>query len=502
MKKHTIKKYLDALYDAQILVRTNISDNSIFIDNLTFNSKEVVSGTLFICKGSTFKRDYLSEAINLGAKFYISEFDYKLNIPHIIVKDIRKAMSIVANIFFENPSKDLKMVGITGTKGKSTTLYFLKSILDTYFKSLKKPLSGYTSSVDYYDGIETKESKNTTPESVELQKILRTAVDSGTRYFEMEVSSQALKYDRVSGLNYDYGIFMNISEDHISPIEHKDFDDYFNSKLKLFDISQNAIININSDYIDEILRRAKKCDKIITFGMSKEADIYAYNIEKTEANGIKFRIKTKEIDEDFEIGMPGIFNVENALAAIATALEFDIPAEYIRKGLIIARCPGRMEVYSSDDGQIISIVDYAHNKLSFARIFDSVKMDYPDRRIVVIFGSAGGKAIGRRKDLGIVAGEMADKIYLTSDDPAEEDPREIANDIYRYASKYDKPIEIIIERKDAIIKALDDHKVKSIYLILGKGDERQSKIGKSYVDYPSDVEIVKEYIKFYNENHQ
>ena len=182
------------------------------------------------------------------------------------------------------------------------------------------------------------------------------------------------------------------------------------------------------------------------------------------------------------------------------ARELDIPITHIREGVLAARCSGRMEVFTSNDGKIISIVDYAHNKLSFENIFKSVKSEYPDRRIVVLFGSTGGKAIDRRKDLGKIAGEMADKIYLTTEDPGEEPAIDIINDIYQYASKFGKPIEIIEDRREAIWQALSDNKEESVYLILGKGAEKSIKIGSRYIDYDSDVEIAKEFISIYDKN--
>lgn len=502
MTKYTIKSYIDALNIAGILISNSVTDGEEIVNNLTYNSKEVSKGTLFVCKGEHFKKEYLKEASKNGAKFYISEVDYCLNIPAIIVSDIRKAMYIVANQYFENPYKSLTMIGITGTKGKSTTLYFIKSILDTFLVSEGKSLSGYTSSVDFYNGITVKEAHNTTPEAMELQKILREASDSGIKYFEMEVSSQALKYDRVGGMIFDYGIFMNISEDHISPVEHSDFDDYFESKLKIFDICKTAIINKNSDHIDTILERAKSCNRVLTFGTSDDADIYAYDIKHSENYGLEFMVKYGGFDEKFKISMPGFFNVDNALAAIAVSLECKIPIKYIREGLIKARCPGRMEVFTSKDGQIVSIVDYAHNKLSFESIFKTAKKEFPNRRIVVVFGSVGGKALTRRRDLGMVAGEMADKIYLTADDPGEEPVMDIIKDIYKYASKFGKPIEIIEERRDAIWEALSEHSEKSIYLMLAKGRDKEMKVGKGYLPYQSDVDIVKEYISMYDKNHQ
>lgn len=501
MKTYAVCKYIDRLREEDILISSNVDDVNELVKSISYNSKDVNVGTIFVCKGTGFKKSYLEDALKRGAKFYVSEVDYAVSIPSIIVKDIRKAMYLIANIYYDNPWNELNIIGITGTKGKSTTLYYIKSILDTYLKRQGKITSGYTSSVDFFDGKNLIEAHNTTPEAMELQKILRNASDNGVEFFEMEVSSQALKYDRVGGMMYDYGIFMNISEDHISPVEHSSYEDYFESKLKLFDITDTAIVNLGSDCIDTILDRAKKAERIITFGMTENADVKGYDIIKSDDQGIAFKVKTKEIDDEFEITMPGLFNVDNALAAIALTLECKIPIDCIKKGLKIAKCPGRMELYKSKDGVITAIVDYAHNKLSFEKIFESVRLEYPGYRVVVIFGSAGEKAISRRKDLGETAGKLVDKIYLTAEDPGEEPVLNTINDIYMHAAKFGKPIERIEERNDAIIKALEDHDEKTVYLVLGKGAENTMKFGKDYVPYPSDIEIVTEYISSYDKNH-
>lgn len=501
MELNTIGKYIDKLKEEGILDYFNVKKIDDLVKTITYNSKEATDGTLFVCKGAGFKRAYLDDAVARGARFYVSETDYELDIPSIIVTDIRKAMYLIANIYYNNPWDELDLIGITGTKGKSTTLYYIKSILDTYLSRQGMVTSGYTSSVDFFDGKNLTEAHNTTPEAMELQKIFRTSVSNGIRFFEMEVSSQALKYDRVGGMMYDYGIFMNISEDHISPVEHSSFEDYFESKLKLFDITKTAIVNLNSDYIDGIMDRAKKAERVITFGRNESADIYAYDIRTTDNHSILFKVRTREIDEEFELTMPGLFNVENALAAIAVSLDCKIPVGCIREGLKIARCPGRMELYKSKDGVITAIVDYAHNKLSFEKLFESVRIEYPGYRIVAIFGSAGGKAISRRKDLGEAAGRLADKIYLTAEDPGEEPAMSTINEIYAHASGFGKPIERIEERKDAILKALDDHDEKTVFLVLGKGAEPTMKFGKEYLPYPSDVELVTKYISSYDKNH-
>ncbi len=495
--KTFIKDYIEELKKRDLYVKGGEDIINTPVAVFTYDSRDVKEGTLFVVKGAAFKEEYLKESVQKGAFCYISEKEFDVQIPGIIVTDIRKAMAYAANIFYGYPQKDLKMVGITGTKGKTTTVYYLKAVFDDYLRSLGDKESGITSSVDYYDGITLEESHNTTPEAMELLKHIRNAADCDLGFFEMEVSSQALKYDRVLGLRYDVGVFLNVSEDHISPIEHSDMEDYFSSKLKLFELCETAVINADSDHFERIREAAAKSRKILTFGIGHDADVFGFNIRKTDKD-ITFSVRYKDTEEEYMITMPGLFNVENALAVIAVSLELGIPAEYIKSGLKRARVPGRMELYTSRDGIINAIVDYAHNRLSFKKLFESVKKEYPGIPVLAVFGSAGGKAFSRRKDLGEVSAEYMDMIFLTEEDPGEEDPLQTMEDIAKHIRPKGVEHYLIADRKEAIEAALSRHDEKTVYLILGKGAETTEKIGKAYVPYPSDVDIVTEYIEKYD----
>ena len=472
--------------------------------NLEYNSKNVTINTMFVCKGvgKNFKLDYLKEAIVKGAFVYVSSNEYDVDIPCILVKDAFISLSILASIYYNNPEKDLNLIGITGTKGKSTTTYYIKSILDEYSKEMEKKDTAVISSIDTYDGVEKFESHLTTPESLELYKHFKNSVSSGIENLVMEVSSQALKIGRVHGLKFDIGVFLNISEDHISPIEHPDFDDYFKSKLKIFSNCETSCINLDSDFSDEILKKAREDSKeVITFSIkNKDADIYAYDIKKDGFNTI-FNVRTPSYTEEFILTMPGLFNVENALAAISVAYKMNIPKKYIYMGLKIARSSGRMEVYHTSDERIMAIVDYAHNKLSFEKLFESIKNEYPDRNIIIIFGCPGKKAYLRRRDLGIVAGKNSDKIYLVAEDPGYEPVEQISNEIAKYVSEYMDNYEMIEDRgvaiKEAIKYAKENYK-KTVILITGKGNETRQKYGSEYLPCMSDVQYVKKYIDEYN----
>ena len=502
MQYHTIGEYQELLRKSGLLFETKTEGSSDqVIRILTYNSKEAGEDTRFICKGAAFKPAYLREAVEKGAVCYISEkaFELEKDIPYILVTDIRKAMAILANFFYQEPWKELVVTGIGGTKGKSTSAYYMKAVVDDYMEAQGKKESAVISSIDIYDGVTKVESHITTPEAMELQQHLRNALDSQITYAEMEVSSQALKYHRVDGMRFDVGIFLNISEDHISPIEHEDFEDYFSSKMLMFAQTDTAVVNLDADHIERILEEAKAAKACVTFSLKNpEADYYGYNIRK-DGHETTFSVKSKDFDEEFVLTMPGLFNVENALGVIAAASALQIPREYIHSGLKRARSSGRMELYASKDKNVIAIVDYAHNKLSFEKLFSSMKEEYPDYGIVSIFGCPGKKAYIRRRDLGTVAGQYARKVYLTAEDPGYEPVEDISKDIAQYVEAQNCPYEMIEDRGEAIRSAIESAEGKTLLLITGKGKETRQKYGSEYVDCPSDVDYVKKYLAEYDQ---
>ncbi len=501
MISHSLADYVDCLKAAGLIREYDLKgQEAAKISGLTYNSKEAGANTFFICKGASFKEDYLNEALERGAAAYVSETPYNTEVPYVIVTDVRRAMPFLANLYFCRPWEDLKLIGITGTKGKSTTAYYIKAIIDDYMAASGGRESAVISSIDVYDGVVKKESHITTPESVELMEHFRHAVDSGIKYLEMEVSSQALKYDRVDGVTFDVGVFLNISEDHISPIEHPDFNDYFESKLRIFAQTKTACVNLDSDGIERIMEAAGASKRLITFGTHKDADIRADRIRKNGMDTV-FNVICDRFEQEFVLEMPGLFNVENALAAIAIAYALDIPAEYMYSGLKRARSSGRMELYHSKDHKVVAIVDYAHNRLSFEKLFESTMAEYSGRRIVTIFGCPGKKAYIRRRDLGTVAGKYSDKIYLVAEDPGYEPVEEISREIAQYVKAQGCPYEMIEDRGEAIGKAIMEVTEPTVILITGKGNETRQKYGSEYVDCPSDVAYTKQFIGEYDRTH-
>lgn len=501
---YDLDAYAKKLNDLDLISEVDLKDhNHARVEHLEYNSKQVLPGTLFVCKGANFKEEYLKQAIERGAIAYISEQKYESagDAPHIIVKDIREAMAPIATYYNNEPQEKLKIIGIGGTKGKSTTAYFVKTILDDYLEENNKKPAGLISSIDTYDGGKIYQQRNTTPEAIDLQAILARAVDSGLEYLVMEVSSQALKYHRTDGIEFDVGIFLNIDEDHISPVEHPTYEDYLQSKALMFAQTKNLIVNLETQEKEYIFKKAKDADVFYTFSLLDEkADYYAYNIETIGLTS-HFDVKTKDFEKSYLLSMPGRFNIENALSAIATADLLGIPSYYGAEALKHASVPGRMKISMTDDKEIIAVADYAHNRLSFEKLIQSMNEAYPEYSIVTVFGAPGGKALGRREELGTTAGRLADYVYVTMDDPDGEDVEDISKQIARYIKKEGTPYRYVEDREEAIRTAFETAEGKTILLVLGKGNETTMKIKGEDVPMLSDEDVIAEAIKEYNQKH-
>lgn len=470
---------------------SDIDFNKINIENISYNSKEILNNTLFFCKGSRFKSEYLVNAINDGAVAYISEVKYITeykNIGYIKVKDIKLAMAIIASYFYIQNERNFKLIGITGTKGKTTTTNYLKNILN---ESIKSKIA-YISTMDIYTKTTNEASKLTTPEAIDLHRYFLEANDNDLKYLVMEVSSQGYKEKRLHGVQFDVGAFLNISEDHISPVEHPTFEDYLNCKLELIPNSNAMVINNDMDYIKSILKTVNDPKKLVTFGSDNNSDYYIADIIPTDI-GYKFIVKSDKYNynEQFETRLQGRFNLENALAAITIARVLNIDNESIKKGIFDTIIDGRMTTIQNNGKKVI--IDYAHNLLSFQKIFETIKTEYPDYKIYTVFGCPGNKAYTRRKDLGTIAGKQADYIFLTADDPGYENVNEICKDISTYVELNSTNYEIVEDRAIAVEKAIDKLKQneKSILLLLGKGSETTQKTNGSLIDYEGDINISK-----------
>ena len=467
---------------------------------VSYDSREVVPGTLFFCKGAHFKREFLDQAVRQGAIAYISEKPWDVDLPGILVKDLRPVLAPLADLFYGHPSGALHVIGLTGTKGKSSTAYYLKSILDVHLAGRSE--SGIISSIDTYDGVERFESHITTPEPLELQKHFANARGAGLEYLTMEVSSQALKYHRSLCTQFAAACFLNIGYDHISPIEHPDFEDYFASKLRIFAQTPVACVNLDCDHADRILEAARQSQRTITFSQKNPAAQVFGGAVRKRGEDILFTVKTPRFQRELRLTMPGLFNVENALAAVAVCEGLNIPESAVYLGLMRARVPGRMEVYSNADSSITAIVDYAHNRMSFETLFQSTQREYPGRRIVSLFGCPGKKALDRRKDLGEIAGKYAELVVVTEEDSGEEDTLSICNEIAGHVRETGCACLVEPNRGEAIRKAVFSCEGQpSVLLLTGKGAETRQKRGTEYIDVPSDVEYAKTFLQEYDVLH-
>lgn len=470
---------------------------------LTCDSRAVIGGTLFICKGAAFRPEYLQEAANRGCIAYISEqpIDTTQNLPGLIVTNIRSAMAAASASFFDYQPGRPKLTGITGTKGKTTTAWYLKAMLDEWERGRGEKETGLISTVENYDGRNRRDAVMTTPEAPTLHELLANAAQSELSYVTMEVSSQALKYKRVRELKFQVGVFLNISEDHISPQEHEDFEDYFSSKLSMFRQTETACVNLDSDHRERILKAARKAERIITFGKHPEADLRCSDISVSAA-GISFRVMCDRFTEWFTLAMKGSFNIENAMGAIAAAYVYGVPVECMKRALCKTRVPGRMETFYSRNSKICGIVDFAHNRLSFEKLFDAVFQEYGSyTKIITVFGCPGGKALNRRRELGIIAGLFSDYVFITSDDPGMECPQDIASEVRRYVEMTGCPCSCVEERSEAVGQAVEmaaENKEKTLILVLGRGSEKFQKIGMRSCEYPTDAALVRQAVEAYD----
>lgn len=468
--------------------------------HLSYSSADVTPDTFFICKGAAFKEEYLRNAIAKGAGVYLAQSLYEgVDCPHILVSDIRKAMSLVSIAFYQKAYQNFRVVGLTGTKGKTTTTYFMKNILDAFCRRNPQlcaaQKSAVLSTVEVDTGIEHHEAHLTTPESPDLQRYFAQTRDSGLPFLTMEVSSQAYKLSRVYGMDFDIGMFLNIGEDHIGPLEHTDFEDYFSCKLQLMEHCRTAIVNREMDHAQRVLEHARAhAQRVLTFGKLETADLddddcwILRDIQKEE-QGFTFTTSHGLEQDSWRIRMAGRFNVENALAAILAAKALGIDDQSIREGLLQNEVQGRMNLFEKDG--VTVLVDYAHNFLSFQKLYESLKADYPGQRIVVVVGCPGGKAQLRRRDIGTLSGQNADYLYLTAEDPQFEDVRSICEEIASFVKPYGTPYEIIEDRAQAVEKAITTAQKGDVIVLAAKGEEVYQKVRGEYVYYESDLAIAK-----------
>lgn len=503
----TLSHVLDALRAENLIVRTAHIDDALLATPLTgadCDSRVSAPGHLFICKGQAFRPAFLTSALEKGAVCYLCGEDLAPELekeapdaPAIVVSNVRRAMGIVSPVCWGHPDKRLNILGITGTKGKSTVAYMLRSILDGD-EAYKH--AGIMGSIDTFDGVESFESHNTTPEAPDLWRHLANAAASGLEHMVMEVSSQGLKYDRVIDLGIDVGCFLNIGRDHISPIEHPDFEDYFESKLRMFDQTRVAVVNLDCEHAQVIRERAQRCERVITFSAhDATADVWATDINH-ELGIVSFDAHTPTWEGRVTIPMPGLFNVENALAAIAICEAIGVPSERIIERFYHVRVPGRMELILTPDRRVTAIVDYAHNKLSYQKFFSSMKEEFPGYWIAAVFGCPGDKALERRFELPQEAAKWCDFLMYTEEDPAHERVCDINAQMLANTPE-GVACEAIDDREQAIMRTVElaySCGRPALVCLLAKGDETRQHEGDRFVPCRTDGDIFNDAVRAFS----
>ncbi|WP_027204308.1 UDP-N-acetylmuramoyl-L-alanyl-D-glutamate--2,6-diaminopimelate ligase [Butyrivibrio fibrisolvens] len=468
-------------YEGNTGREADISD--IEIKSVVNNSKKIEEGCFFMCiKGANFDGHSVSkEAAEKKAAAILVQDDVELpdgcTMPVIKVEDTRYAMAFISAAWFGNPAQSLKTIGITGTKGKTTTTYLIKSMLENAGHKV-----GLIGTIEVIIGDKHIPAKNTTPESYDLQEYMRQMVDEGCDSLVMEVSSQALMQYRSQGFVYDLGLFTNIEPDHIGPNEHKDFEDYMHCKGLLFKQCKVGIANADDEHMEKVVE-GHTC-KLETFGFSEKADLRAINlayIRKPGQLGVFFDTEGL-IKLHAEVRTPGKFSVYNALCAIAVARHFGCTEEEITSALKNAKVKGRIEMVKvSDDFTLM--IDYAHNAMALKSLLSTLK-DYRPNRLVCLFGCGGNRSKLRRYEMGEVSGRLADLTIITSDNPRFEEPLDIIHDIETGMKKTDGKYVEIPDRKEAIAYAIDNAQKGDIIILAGKGHEDYQEI--KGVKYPMD----------------
>ncbi|SET70469.1 UDP-N-acetylmuramoylalanyl-D-glutamate--2,6-diaminopimelate ligase [Enterococcus malodoratus] len=459
---------------------------------ISYDSREVDADTLFFCKGNNFQQRFLEQALAEGLTCYIAEQPYEVPAElAIIVTDIRKALAVLSMAFYDYPQEKLKLIGITGTKGKTTVAYFTKQILDITTNKKTALLSTLNTTLD---GVTFFKSKLTTPESLDLYRMMAEAVTNGMTHLVMEVSSQAYKVARVYGLSFDVGIFLNISPDHIGPIEHPTFEDYFYCKRQLVANSRQVILQHEIDHFDLLNELAEKqAIPVITYG-NAAADYQVKPLEHPLAFALSSTKDRFNLNGDYEILLAGDFNKENAAAALIASALVGADQAAGRQGLAKALVPGRMNLLLKPNGAHI-YVDYAHNYLSMKSLLAFAKEQHPDGELLVITGSTGNKAESRREGLGQAIGEYADVAVLTSDDPNFEDPKKIAAEIQQGIQNDHVRVLFEVDRKKAVKDAIHQAGPKDAIILAGKGTDKYMTVNGEDLPYEGDYQLAETFIK-------
>ena len=459
--------------------------DEIEITTLANDSRKVENGSAFVCiSGAVVDgHEFVADVTEKGASAVIVEKEVKApeGVTVIRVEDTRYALALMSAAYFGYPAEKLKVIGITGTKGKTTTTYMIKSILEDVGHKV-----GLIGTIEAIIGDQKIPAANTTPESFTIHQYFAEMLKAGCDSVVMEVSSQGLMLHRTAGIPFEIGIFTNLGKDHIGPNEHKDFEDYKRCKGLLFKQCKLGIANVDDAYFEDVFAGAT-C-KTETFGFSEKADLRAVNthlVSRPGYLGVAYQV-TGLMDFDVEIDIPGTFSVYNSLTAIAVCRHFQVPTEVIQKALKAAKVKGRIEMVKVSD-EFTLMIDYAHNAMSLESLLTTLK-EYNPTRLVCLFGCGGNRSKDRRYEMGEVSGRLADLTIITSDNPRFEEPQDIIDDIKIGIGKTNGNYVEICDRKEAIKYAIEHGQRGDVIVLAGKGHEDYQEI--KGVKYPMDERVL------------
>lgn len=457
------------------------------ITEVVYDSRKVTKGCLFLCIiGANFDgHQAAEEAAEKGAAAIVVSKD----VPSLVgkevtvlkVEDTRYALAWVSAAYFGYPARKLRTIGITGTKGKTTTTYMVKSILENAGYKV-----GLVGTIEVIIGRTHIHAENTTPESYLLQEYFAKMLEAGLDTVVMEVSSQALKMHRVSGFTFDYGIFTNLEPDHIGPNEHESFEEYTACKGMLFRQCKVGIVNTDDVHCDKVIE-GHTC-RIERYGLSEKADLRAEDlhlVNKPGELGVAFRVSGL-MDFEVEVPAPGRFSVYNSLAAIAICRHFNVREDDIQRALLAVKVKGRIEMVKVSD-KFTLLIDYAHNAMALESLLTTLR-EYQPHRLVCLFGCGGNRSKMRRYEMGEISGKLADLTIITSDNPRFEEPQAIIDDIKQGMAKTEGKYVEILDRKEAIRYAIEHGEPGDIVILAGKGHEDYQEI--KGVKYPMDERVL------------
>jgi len=467
------------------VIKTTAS-NDIEVSGVCFDTRKLQKGDLFVAiKGYDVDgHKYIKEAVRLGASCVVCEDAPEVAVPYAVVSDTRKALALISAVWFGHPAKEIKLIGVTGTNGKTTVTTLLKDIIE---KSTGKMAGLIGTSVNMIGHIPLP-AMNTTPESYALHELLRSMIDLGCEYAVMEVSSHALALHRVYGIEFDVGIFTNLSQDHLD--FHETMEKYAQAKAMLFAQSKKSAINIDDDYAKIMIDRVS--GELFTYAVENSgADMVGKNV-RLSSDKVKYCVLAADKLFRVELNIPGMFSVYNSLAVLSAAsllgLDIEVVAELLPSCLGVK---GRAEVVATDRDYTI-IIDYAHTPDALEKIITAVSAGAKGR-VITLFGCGGDRDTTKRPIMGAIAAKLSDFVIVTSDNPRTEDPQKIIDQILLGMDDYKTPKQVIVSRHEAINWALSNGQKDDVIILAGKGHETYQVLGKEEIHF-DEREVVAQWL--------